>query len=79
MIVSSTNRGLLFYMLHLDMFVNRKTELITSANLYSSERTKRPLSLFDNSLIPGAENRSAPQHNQIQPLTGRQPDAHLFL
>ena len=30
-------------------------------------------------IITGAEDRSAPQHIQIQPLAGRQPDAHLLL
>ena len=29
-------------------------------------------------IIAGAEDRSAPQHNQIQPLAGRQPDTHLL-
>lgn len=29
--------------------------------------------------VSGAEDCSAPQHNQIQPLPGHQPDAHLFL
>lgn len=28
---------------------------------------------------PGAEDCSAPEHNQIQPVVGRQPDAHLLL
>lgn len=32
-----------------------------------------------NHITSGAEDRSAPQHNQIQPIAGRQPDAHLFL
>jgi len=30
-------------------------------------------------MIPGAEDRGAPEHNQIQPHAGRQPDAHLVL
>lgn len=29
--------------------------------------------------VSGAEDRSAPEHNQIQPVPGRQPDAHLLL
>lgn len=30
-------------------------------------------------ITPGAEDCSAPQHNQIQSFAGRQPDTHLFL
>lgn len=29
--------------------------------------------------LSGAEDRSAAEHNQIQPVSGRQPDPHLLL
>lgn len=37
------------------------------------------LSAAADFIFPGAEDRSAPQHNQIQPFSGRQPDPHLIV